>query len=176
MWFTILKADGVGNWSNIYLGKQPYPSDKTINSLDEKEQTRKAKQLDTTINAIETALQNMPEEKPDLENSNIGTMRVFGAGKQGRSSYVEPLGVEGAKTELQKLKTYRTKFGIQTTSQSEVKEQLQPLIDKAEQSKSFDDIMEVWKYINGITNEQWMRADQRWMRKLGDVVDTTVIQ
>ena len=173
MWFSILKADGIGNWTNIYLGKEPYPSDETINSLDDSTSKQKARELDTTINRIETALQNIPEENPDLEDRNIATMRVFGAGREGRRSYVEPLGVEGATEELEKLKSYRNKFAVETTSQAEVKEQLQPLIDKAEQSKSFEDIMEVWKYINGITDGNWMRANQRWMRKLSDLVDTT---
>ena len=173
MWFSILKAEGIGNWSNIYLGKEPYPSDEIINSLDDREQQQQAKRLDTTINRIETGLQNIPEENPDLEDRNIATMRVFGAGKEGRRSYVEPLGVQGATEELEKLKSFRSKFDIKTTSQSEVKEQLQPLIDKVQQSKSFDDIMEVWKYINDITNGQWMRSTQRWMRNLSDYVDTS---
>jgi hypothetical protein len=149
----------------MFLGLQPYPTDDDIKSLDEKTASSVARNLDTTINKIEQEFEELTDEEPALKNA--AAQRVFGTRK------VEGLGVDGAKKELETLKSYRDKFEVKTTSQSEVKEQLQPLIDTAEQSKSFDDIMEVWKYINSITDGKWGSASQMWMRKLGNIVSTT---
>ena len=150
----------------MFLGLQPYPSDEDIKSLSGSESKAKARELDTTINRIEEEIDNLPEEKPSLLEGATQQL-VFGTRK------VKALGVAGTKSALTKLKTYRNKFDVQTTSKREVRETLQPLVDAFENSKSFDDLIPIYRYINTITEGEWGSATQKWMRKLGDIITTT---
>tara|TARA_R110002167_G_scaffold40905_2_gene125311 strand:+ start:145 stop:2277 length:2133 start_codon:yes stop_codon:yes gene_type:complete len=159
-WYSILKARI--NWTNSFKSNK-WPDEKDINSLDEKEKATILRELDTTINNIESQIKVIPNQRPDLPE---GIVQRLMFPRKGSS-----LTIKDIESRVVKLKSFKSKFGITIVTRNDVVEQLQPLVDNFSNSKSEEDFYELYKYVHTITDNQWKSAPQKWMRNLSNVVN-----
>ena len=165
-WFTILKA--VGNWTNMFkVGK--FPSESDIKSLDNNNAKTLARELSTTIDRIESELENIPDKRPAVPEGIVQMLLFPRKGKGVTKSELN--------RRLDKLKSFQSMFDVETHTKSSVKEILQPLVDTFSNSKNIEDFYKLYKYLYKITSgnlNNKSKITQKWMRKL-NVEDNGII-
>ena len=174
-WYSVLKAC-IGNWAKIFRDNAGWPTKEIIEALDEEVKKNKARELATTLDRIETEMENLSElineqgpEKPQGRQPEGNAERAMWP----RRKPVVPL--EKLKIRLEKLKSYISLMGAEGTfTKRQVKEELQPLVNTFAESRKIDDFIALYNYVSKMTDGNMTnkaKITQKWMRNLDKIID-----